>query len=260
MSPNPSRSFDRAANIYDQTRPLHEPAASQGIDAILQIAGPEARFLDVGTGTGRISVPLLERGADLVGFDLSAKMLGQLLEKHPTARIAMADATHIPFPAGHFDALLTVHVMHLVGEWRQALAEFKRVLKPGGVYLNVQTYETVGPSARRQMRDFWWDWLADHGTLVSFPGVSEHGSLVEELANLGATVNEQDVVHYGLRFTPREELERFEGRVYSNTWDIPDDIYQASLRALANWAAEQYGSLDREFEDEVRFSLDIVRF
>jgi SAM-dependent methyltransferase len=197
---------------------------------------------------------------DLIGFDLSAKMLARLLEKYPPARVARADATHIPFPAGHFDALLTVHVMHLVGEWPRALAEFKRVLKPSGVYLNVQTYDTVGPSARRQMRDFWWEWLADHGTLVSFPGVSEHEVLLEELANMEATVIERDVVHYGIKFTPREELERFEGRVYSNTWDIPDDIYQASLRALAAWAVDQYGTLDREFEDEVRFSLEIVRF
>jgi ubiquinone/menaquinone biosynthesis C-methylase UbiE len=70
-----SRSFDRAADIYDQTRPLFEPIAKHGLQAILDITGPNARILDVGTGTGRISVPLLERGMDLIGCDISSAML-----------------------------------------------------------------------------------------------------------------------------------------------------------------------------------------
>src|SRR5689334_6513039 len=85
---NQSRSFDRAANIYDQTRLLLDPIARQGIQAILDITGPEARVLDVGTGTGRISIPLLERGLDLVGCDLSVKMLRRLQEKYSSPRLA----------------------------------------------------------------------------------------------------------------------------------------------------------------------------
>src|SRR5262245_26679816 len=67
-----SLSFDRAASVYDQTRPLPEPGATLGIQAILDIAGPQARILDVGAGTGRVSIPLLQRGANLVGIDLAA--------------------------------------------------------------------------------------------------------------------------------------------------------------------------------------------
>jgi hypothetical protein len=63
---NKSRSFDRAAGYYDQTRPWQEPFANAGTQAILDMTGPRARVLDVGTGTGRISVPLLERGLDLI--------------------------------------------------------------------------------------------------------------------------------------------------------------------------------------------------
>lgn len=68
---NTSYSFDRAADYYDQTRDLPEPVATAGIQAILDVAGLGRRILDVGTGTGRISVPLLKSGADLVGCDLS---------------------------------------------------------------------------------------------------------------------------------------------------------------------------------------------
>src|SRR5689334_24267582 len=109
-----SISFDRAAHFYDRTRLLHEPIAKHGIQAILDLTGPKARVLDVGTGTGRISIPLLERGLDLIGCDLSAKMLMRLQEKRPSARIVQADASLLPFPASHFDVVLTVHVMHLI--------------------------------------------------------------------------------------------------------------------------------------------------
>ena len=88
-----SRSFDRAASFYDQTRPLFEPIAKHGIQAILDIAGQDFRILDVGTGTGRISVPLLQRGADLIGCDISSNMLSRLKDKFPSARIVTVDAS-----------------------------------------------------------------------------------------------------------------------------------------------------------------------
>src|SRR5262245_36888607 len=149
---NSSRSFDRAAHIYDQTRLLFEPIATHGIQAILDITVPEARVLDVGTGTGRISIPLLDRGVDLIGCDLSGKMLRRLQEKLPPARIVQSDASHLPFRTAHFDVVLTVHVLHLIPPWREALREFKRVLKPEGIYLNVKTWEAVGTSIRGQIR------------------------------------------------------------------------------------------------------------
>jgi len=52
-----SISFDRAANYYDQTRQLSEPMATQGLQLILDRAGPQARILEVGAGTGRIGAP-----------------------------------------------------------------------------------------------------------------------------------------------------------------------------------------------------------
>src|SRR5574341_315074 len=150
-----SRSFDRVASIYDQTRPLHEPIARHGLQALLDIMGSNVRILDVGTGTGRISIPLLERGVDLIGCDISAKMLRRLQEKLPLARISQADAAHLPFRTGQFKVVLTVHVLHLIHPWREALREFQRVLVPGGTYLNVKTWEPVGVSIRGQMRDVW---------------------------------------------------------------------------------------------------------
>lgn len=94
---NTSQSFDRAESVYDQTRPLSEPAATRGIQAILDITGPEAFILDAGAGTGCISVPLLERGARLIGCDLSIKMLRRLQGKFPVAQVAQSDVASLSF-------------------------------------------------------------------------------------------------------------------------------------------------------------------
>jgi len=256
----PSRSFDRAANFYDQTRPLFEPIATHGIQAILDLAGPQARVLDVGTGTGRISIPLLERGLDLIGCVLSSKMLSRLKEKHPTVRISQADATRLPFPTGHFDMVLTVHVLHLIPAWREALHEFKRVLVTGGSYVNVKTWDPVGVTIRGQMRGYWRRWLGERGVDANLTGVRSKEDSVPELQSLGAHLTEMEVVRYPLSFTLREELERFASRAYSDAWEIPDAIFDASLEALRSWVDHEYGDLDQLRADEVRFAIDVARF
>ncbi len=257
---NNSISFDRAAGYYDQTRSIPEPVVQKGVEAILGLAGLGGRLLDVGTGTGRISVPLLEAGADLVGCDLSAAMLGRLQEKQPAARILQADATRLPFPTDHFDVVLTVHVLHLVAGWQEALREFRRVLQPGGAYLNVQTYAHAGFSAREQMRKFWRGWVEAQGVPRRQPGMRDPQQIRNELKAQGAELSEVEVVRYSRRYTLRGEVELIRSRVYSDAWQIPDDVYEASLPELQNWVDREYGDWDMPREEEVKFVIDVARF
>ncbi len=255
-----SISFDRAAGYYDQTRSIPEPVVRQGVEAILGLAGPEGRILDVGTGTGRISIPLLEAGADLVGCDLSLPMLKRLQEKLPRARILQTDATRLPFPTAHFNAVMTVHVLHLIAGWQDALRDFRRVLQPGGAYLNVQTYAHAGFSAREEMRKFWRGWVEAQGVPRRQPGMRDHQRILEELKAQGAELSEVEVVRYSRPYTLRGEVELIRARVYSDAWQIPDDVYEASLPELQNWVEREYGDWDMPREDEVKFVIDVGRF
>jgi len=256
----PSRQFDQAANYYDQTRPFTEAIANQGIQALLDTVGLGAHILEVGTGTGRISIPLLERGADLIGCDLSEKMLARQREKYLSAQLARADAVFLPFPSDHFDALITVHVMHLIGPWREALHEFKRVLKRNSIYLNVRTYESVGTTARGQLRDHWRNWLEREGVSVDHPGAQSVDEIHGELESMHARFEEVEVIRFPHAYTLREELDRFAKRIFSDTWSVEGSIYQSSLEDLRAWTAQEYGDLDQQREDTVRFAFDIARF
>jgi ubiquinone/menaquinone biosynthesis C-methylase UbiE len=187
-------------------------------------------------------------------------MLLRLREKLPFARIAQADATALPFPSAYFDIVMTAHVLHLVPAWREAVQEFRRVLTPGGAYLNLKTWANVGVSVREQMRLHWRGWLASHGVNAELPGLQANTEMQEELQSLGAQLTEVEVAHYSLLFTLREELERFARRIYSDSWEIPDPIFEASVEELETWAAHEYGDLDQQRQGEVRFSIDVARF
>jgi ubiquinone/menaquinone biosynthesis C-methylase UbiE len=255
-----SRSFDRAADFYDQTRPLFDTTLEAGMQSLLEAAGEGARILEVGAGTGRISIPLLERGADLIGCDLSRKMLSRQREKYPPARLVQSDAAILPFLSNHFEAVLVVHVMHLIGPWKESLREFKRALKPGGVFLNVNTYEPVGKSIRREIRVHWREWLKSQGFDTGHLGAQSDEEFQAEMRSLGAHTKEVEAVRFPNVFTLRIELDRYEARVFSDTWSVPEALYQASLANLRNWVVQEYADLDQEIEETYRFVFDAAYF
>ena len=83
-----SLTFDRAVSYYDRTRALPREVSDALTDALIELGQlqPGRRCLEVGVGTGRIALPLVARGVDLVGVDLSSAMLARLASKWPHAQ------------------------------------------------------------------------------------------------------------------------------------------------------------------------------
>jgi ubiquinone/menaquinone biosynthesis C-methylase UbiE len=253
-----SISFDRAADFYDQTRDLAEPVATQGIPALLDLLSLHGRILDVGIGTGRIAVPLMNLGADMIGIDLSLKMMAKLREKNPTVRIAQADASQLPFPDRTFDAALTTHVLHLIGPWREALREFKRVLKPGGVYINAWHHHQ-DRSVNQAIRDVWRDRVRVHGVDWRRPGAQLPDDVIAEMKTLGH-FEEIQLVQYQTTSTARFELDRIASRVMSDAWQVPEEVYDVTLGETREWAMREFGDLDRPVVEDRHFIAQVVRF
>src|SRR5438045_1175969 len=220
-----SISFDRAASFYDATRGMPEPLATRGISAILEHLQPRpgALLLEVGAGTGRISLPLLARCANSIGCDRSAKMLARQRDNNPTVRLAQADAARLPFEAAAFDGLLTIHVLHLMSAWREALREFRRVLKPGAAYVNSwNAHGLLDVDAR--VRDAWRGMVEAHGGEWRRPGIQTREELLDEARAMGAQVEEVAAAEFGESVSAGDVLEAIASRVYSDTWDMPTDV------------------------------------
>ena len=102
--------------------------------------------------------------------------------------------------------------------------------------------------------------MRENGIDAGHPGVRDQATLSQELRSLGADVTEVEAVRFTDSFLLREELDRFESRVSSETWDLPDAIFGGSMKELRAWAVAEYGNLDKELEDHVRFLIEVARF
>jgi demethylmenaquinone methyltransferase/2-methoxy-6-polyprenyl-1,4-benzoquinol methylase len=138
--------FDALASRYD----LMNDVLSMGqvrswrkrVQRILQ-AGPGDRVLDLAAGTGTSSVSFAAAGADVVACDFSLGMLkaGQARQAKSDpygtktrGRVAFmaGDALRLPFRDGAFDAVTISFGLRNVHGTREALAEMRRVTRPGG--------------------------------------------------------------------------------------------------------------------------------
>ena len=94
--------------------------------------GVGTRVLDVATGPGWVAAQAAERGASVVGVDVAEAMIARARSAHPGLEFRRADAHELPFADASFDAVVgNLVVMHLSRPER-AMAEFARVLRPGG--------------------------------------------------------------------------------------------------------------------------------
>jgi SAM-dependent methyltransferase len=100
--------------------------------------GRPGPIFDVGCGAaGHVTRYLADRGADVVGVDLSAASIQVARACQPALRFAVADMRSLPAADGALAGLVAFYsVIHLPREQALvALAEFRRVLRPGGALL-----------------------------------------------------------------------------------------------------------------------------
>lgn len=228
-----SISFDRAADYYDATRSLPADHADDVMQILTtELAGRE-RCLEIGVGTGRIALPLHERGVDMAGIDLSPQMLAKLVANaggHAPFPIAVADATHLPFAVATYDAVLASHVFHLIPAWREAADEAIRVLRPGGAILADFGGGVDGPW-RPQMQAT----LRTYGIERNRPGANRPEELAE---HLGQRAHMRPLPEHTIpvKRSIADDLRDMARQIFSWTWPYPADLVKRAaddLRARA---------------------------
>ncbi len=121
---------------------------------LADLAAPRAgaRALDLACGTGDIAFALASRGARVVGLDVTLRMLELARAKRPPAGAAMplivADMMALPFSEGTFDLVTTGYGIRNVPAIEPALAEARRVLRPGGLFLSLDFNRPDSPLVR----------------------------------------------------------------------------------------------------------------
>lgn len=144
-----TKMFDNISENYDGLNRV----ISFGIDvswrkkvvSIVKATHPET-ILDIATGTGDLAINLTETNAKrIVGLDISSGMLeiGKLkVEKkglNDTIEMVLGDSENIPFEDNYFDAITVAFGVRNFETLDKGLSEIYRVLKPGGIFVILET-------------------------------------------------------------------------------------------------------------------------
>jgi ubiquinone/menaquinone biosynthesis C-methylase UbiE len=286
-----SVSFDPVAHLYDATRGFPEPVTRQIVAAIEETthANTQTRFLEVGVGTGRFAFPLAEAEHQYTGIDISEKMLSQLEEKlhaggwqatslswgsfpdedatrkleaqhfaqpgkQGTMRLAIADMTAIPFYDASFDAVIAIHVFHLVPDWQKALREVARVLRPGGVLVRCweEKWQEHWHPGTYDIRSQWSAIVHELGGDTKHPGTSDQ-AVTDWLQQQGFKTEQVEALTWQRPTTARTIFNGIAQRAWTSAQLLPDTIFAASLERLQQWMDEHYGNtIDEVFTQEQR--------
>lgn len=253
--------FDTIADVYDAQR-AHPPAVATAIgQAIAAQIGSGARVLEIGVGSGRIALPVAAAGTVVTGIDISDGMLQTARERARQAGVPLdlikADAQALPFADATFDAALAVHVLHLLPDWRKALAELVRVVRVGGAI--IQGTDWRDPSScigllRGQLRQAVMDLVPGARPPGAGAAVNQH------LARLGAPAGEPiEAARWQRAISPAEVIAGMAARIDAETWILSDDILQAAVERVRAWAEQRWTDLNEPQVVEHRFLLTVSR-
>ncbi len=159
-------SFDAAAGDYDAVAVLQAEVRERLLDRLELFRIQPRRILDAGCGTGRGAGALLRkyRGAELVALDLAPGMLRAARRQRPWLRrldAVCADAAALPLADASVDLVFSNLMLQWCNEPDRVFAEFRRVLRPGGLVL----FTSFGPDTLKELRAAWG--RADGHTHVS---------------------------------------------------------------------------------------------
>lgn len=245
-----SVAFDRAAGYYDQTRGF-PPGVERGVAALIARVGnltSESRVLEIGIGTGRIALPLAPHVSAYYGVDLARPMLDRMNEKSAGEPIypVIGDITRLPFASHSFDAVIAVHIFHLVPGYRDALREAARVLKPGGVLLHGWNAGSKATTVEKQIEKIWNETVgALHAPTASAPGAMTRDERLTFLPANSWSLLREDTLTFS---SDRPASAYFTGlinRLYSSLWSMPDDIHAAGVKAIQAYVTENQIDLDQ---------------
>lgn len=221
-------SFDRVAATYDETRALSPKVMSHVLGILVdQLLGKSV--LEVGVGTGRYAVPLQKSGLDVVGVDISHKMVELGLGKG-LKNVVLADGARLPFTPRSFDMATTTHMLHLVPDWRDVLLEIVRVTRDS--YFSILERSSRTTNLHRE-----YDRLAtDAGYKWSPPGLHERELPAILPPDLVMPVGPFDEV------VPADVLlNELEARSFSSQWGTPEAIHRQVMQDLRHrWAGHEF--------------------
>lgn len=120
------------SSLYDKK---HDFVAEYGKDLLTYIPNhPAQSILDLGCGTGALTIQLADLGSRVMGVDSSSSMIEKARERFPGLTFQICDALALPFEA-EWDVIFSNAVFHWISDHDTLLESIRRALTPQGVLI-----------------------------------------------------------------------------------------------------------------------------
>lgn len=228
-----SGNFDPDARQYDATRTFAPATLRRFVASILrEVAATRAtRFLELGIGTGRFALPLIQRGYRVTGIDISAKMLRRCRRKfHGIGRVA------------------------------------RRVLQRDGrlVFYNGRA-RSSNPDAMSKQNgltevDIAWQRILHEHRGDRPAAVASETDILRAMNGMGAEIDTRVIGTWVRKITPAEAVARLRTRSFSEIRDVPEGELHGLLAQLQKWCKERFESMDVVLQRRREMRFHVIRF
>jgi SAM-dependent methyltransferase len=180
-------SFDEVADLYDVARPGYPRAL---VDDLVELTGlcSGTRVLEIGCGTGQLTLPLAERGASLMAVELGkdlARITLRKLARFDQCSVSVADFDLWPLPTESFDIVVAATAFHWLNPTTR-VHKCADAIRPGGWMAIVDTHWGVGPHPDRfsiESQVCYGQWNPDNDPNCRSPIIGDLPDKREDLAS-----------------------------------------------------------------------------
>jgi ubiquinone/menaquinone biosynthesis C-methylase UbiE len=261
---SPPMLYDDQATRFDERAGVPPDAAeavARELSALVGLADGQT-LLDVGCGTGSLSLPLLRTSIRYVGFDQSPAMLevfrARAAEAGLTAELHVADGNaRWPADDASVDVVFSARALHHLAP-AHVVAEVRRVMRAGGWLVTGRVRrppDSPKSVLRRQMRRM----LEAEG----FAGRSHEAGAEAVFAALeadgGRRVEPRIAARWTVPHRPADSITAWEGKSGLAGLDVPQNVKSHVLNGLRAWAESSFGDLQRQMEQAEHFELAAIR-
>lgn len=277
--------FNHVADAYDETRIVPDFVVQKAFSIINNKIhfGEKRVILDIGVGTGRTCRSISQYGNDLIGLDISPKMLRKCLEGNRNEnsvgkiKLILGDIMSLPFRSSTFDVIIGIHVFEFIGKLRarrrqKAIKEIKRVMKPRG-FLIIMSYtnpprETIiakkyreqhrKHSARAKERLIWICKSLVPASVFEKVARAVYWRRRFGYIEKSATSVKKESIVWTQRFQTSQILNILEKRIYSDYFNTPHDSHSKIMKELKKWIKKE--SIGDSEEVECNLKMKIIKF
>jgi malonyl-CoA O-methyltransferase len=146
-------SFSKSARRYDVYAKVQKEVAAMILERIDPLLSGGGLTLDLGCGTGYLSLPLLQMGIGTVGIDFSSSMINVARRKAEERGLEhdafhVADSASLPFKKNTFELVVSSLMYQWVWGLEEGFQEVSRVLKPDGFF----AFTILGKDSLKELR------------------------------------------------------------------------------------------------------------